>query len=56
MRQIIIRLLSDTSGVSAVEDGIVLGIFGAMILAGAPVIGSSFGGLGHAIGKFLGLI
>lgn len=56
MRDTIIRLLSDTRGASAVEDGIILGIFGAMILAGAPVIGSSVGGLCHAIGKFLGLI
>jgi Flp pilus assembly pilin Flp len=52
----IIRLLSDTTGASAVEDGIVLGIFGAMILAGAPVIGRSVGDLCHAIGKFLGLL
>ena len=56
MRHTITRLLVDTSGISAVEDGIVLGIFGAMILLGAPVIGSSFGGLLHVIGKFLGLI
>ena len=56
MRDTIIRLLSDVRGTSAVEDGIVLGIFGAMILAGAPVIGISFGDLFHAIGKFLGLI
>ena len=56
MRDTIIRLLSDASGASAVEDGIVLGVFGAMIMAGAPVIGSSVGGLFHAIGKFLGLI
>ena len=56
MRQTIIRLFSDTSGASAVEDGIVLGIFGTMILAGAPAIGSSVGGVCHAIGKFLGLI
>ena len=51
MRQTIIRLILSESGASAVEDGIVLGIFGAMILAGAPVIGSSVGGLCHAIGK-----
>jgi Flp pilus assembly pilin Flp len=55
MRQTIIRLLSDTTGASAVEDGIVLGVFGAMILTGAPVIGRSVGDLCHAIGKFLGL-
>ena len=56
MRQTITRLLSDEAGASAVEDGIVLGIFGAMILAGAPVIGNSVGGLCHLIGKFLGLL
>jgi Flp pilus assembly pilin Flp len=52
MRDTIIRLLSDVSGASAVEDGIVLGIFGAMILAEAPVIGISFENLFHAFGKF----
>jgi Flp pilus assembly pilin Flp len=56
MRQTIIGLLLNESGASAVEDGIALGIFGAMILAGAPVIGTSVGDLCHAIGKFLGLI
>jgi len=56
MRHMITRLLVDTTGISAVEDGIALGIFSTMILVGAPVIGSSFGGLLHAIGKFLGLI
>lgn len=56
MRGTIIQLLSDASGASAVEDGIVLGVFGAMILFGAPVIGSSVGALCHAIGKFLGLV
>lgn len=56
MRKIIIQLLSDTSGSSAVEDGIALGVFGSMILSGAPVIGSSFGDLFQLIGKFLGVI
>jgi hypothetical protein len=56
MRHTIIRILSDTAGMSAVEDGIVLGVFGAMIWAGAPAMGRSFADLFHAIGKFLGLI
>ncbi len=56
MRDIITRLLVNSSGISAVEDGIALGVFGTMIALGAPAIGSSFGGLLHAIGKFLGLI
>ncbi|HEY1504544.1 MAG TPA: hypothetical protein VGF92_09605 [Stellaceae bacterium] len=56
MRKTIIRLLSDTSGASAVEDGIVLGVCSLLILKGAPVIGSSVGGLCGVIGDFLGLI
>jgi Flp pilus assembly pilin Flp len=56
MHETIIRLPFDTNGASAVEDGIVFGIFGAMILAGVPAIGSLVGGLCHAVGKFLGLI
>jgi Flp pilus assembly pilin Flp len=56
MREIIIRLLSDASGTSAVEDGLVLGVCSTMILTSTPVIGSSVGSLRQLIGKFLGLI
>jgi Flp pilus assembly pilin Flp len=55
MRDTIIRLLSDEKGASAVEDGIALGIFGTMILAGMPAIGISPVALCHAIGKLFGL-
>jgi Flp pilus assembly pilin Flp len=56
MRRTIIELLSDTNGVSAVEDGIVLGVFGAMIAAGLSGYGFSLGDICHSIGKFLGLL
>ena len=56
MRHAIIELLSDTGGMSAVEDGIALGIFGAMIATGLPGLSLSLGSIGHTIGKFLGLL
>jgi len=56
MRETIIHLLSDAGGASAVEDGIALGIFGTVIVAGLPAYGISIGATCHAIGKFLGLI
>jgi Flp pilus assembly pilin Flp len=56
MRYTVIELLSDTSGMSAVEDGIALGVFGAMIAAGLPGFSGSLGGICHSIGKFLGLL
>ncbi len=56
MRYTFIELLSDTSGVSAVEDGIALGIFGAMIAAGLSGYDLSLGGFCHSIGKFLSLL
>jgi hypothetical protein len=56
MRHTIIELLSDTSGISAVEDGIALGVFGAMIAAGLSGYGLSLGGICHSIGKILGLL
>jgi hypothetical protein len=56
MHHTVIELLSDTSGMSAVEDGIALGVFGAMIAAGVRGFGPLVGDLCHSMGKFLGLL
>ncbi|HWE74075.1 MAG TPA: hypothetical protein VG328_13000 [Stellaceae bacterium] len=56
MRQIITELLSDTRGISAVEDGIALGVFGAMFASVLPGYGLSFGIIFQSMGKFLGLL
>lgn len=55
MRNIITRLGSDFGGTSAVEDGIMLGIFGVVLVYAWPYVHAPIAAIGHAIGHFFGL-
>lgn len=56
MRTLLIRLGSDFRGASAVEDGIMLGILGIVLVCAWPYIREPTAALGVAIGHFFGLI
>lgn len=55
MRTIIARLGSDFRGASAVEDGIMLGVLGVVLVFAWPYVREPVVALCHALGHFFGL-